>query len=303
MRSQATDATVPRGWTTIRLPKGTARSRREREGWNEQERAARAAGIRGPLFRRRRVRGAVHHFADRSGGLVLPDPEAFLDAAVVALRAGLVGALPDDGGGRLVGLAAGGLGGPARRAYAVSGSARPQRRVVRAVLRAPLAVPGGDRDRAALDRHSADRARLLPRLAARGVADGALSALGELRVGAQLHDLAAERVSQGVRSTATQDPPSQCLAVHRIVAGAVAMFRSPSQRRQLCRDIGRSTAKSLDPPQCKIRRRNVWRFTALSLAPSQCPDPHCNVRRSAAILTPLPQCGQVCCNVGRFAAK
>ena len=85
----------------------------------------------------------------------------------------------------------GGWSGPARRAHAVPGSTRPQRGVVRAVLRAPLAVSGDDRDRAALDHHSADRARLFPCLAARGVADGSLFPLGELRVGAQLHDLAA----------------------------------------------------------------------------------------------------------------
>lgn len=68
------------------------------------------------------------------------------------------------------------------------------------VWRPPLAVGGTGRHLLPLGRHPADDRRLFPRLAARGVADGALPSLGELRVGAQLYDLAAEWI--GANATA-----------------------------------------------------------------------------------------------------
>jgi hypothetical protein len=58
------------------------------------------------------------HAGREGGGLVLADPEAHMDAAVVAVRAGLDGALPDDGmavAGWWV-WRQGGMGGAARRA-------------------------------------------------------------------------------------------------------------------------------------------------------------------------------------------
>jgi hypothetical protein len=44
--------------------------------------------------------------AVKAGGMVLADPETLVDAAVVAVRAGLGGALSDDGGRGLVGVEA-----------------------------------------------------------------------------------------------------------------------------------------------------------------------------------------------------
>lgn len=82
------------------------------------------------------------------------------------------------------------MGGAGRGARVVP--VGPQRGLIVAVLRAPLAFRGPGRDRAALDRHPVDDPGLLPHLAGRRVADGALSALGIVRVGSQLHGLAAE---------------------------------------------------------------------------------------------------------------
>jgi len=118
--------------------------------------------------------------------------EALVESARLGFRTGVDGALRDDGGGSLAGVASRRLGSAATASDAVLRAAHAQRRLDAAVLWSALAGGGVRGNRASLARHWRDAARVPSGESRRRVVARALPRVGEFRGSLELYVVETE---------------------------------------------------------------------------------------------------------------